>query len=137
MKERRFTAALLALALASSCLGPRGTAENAYAGGEGQEVEEIVGDPDLARDLAMESILTERRDGRLHVQFNLRNKRASRLPIEWRILWLDAAGFLIDSPGGWTPVVLGGKGFEPIARTAPTPEASGYRMMFRKPNNVR
>ena len=43
----------------------------------------------------------------------------------------------IDMPEHWTPAALGGKGYETIRRTAPTPEASSFRLGFRKPNTVR
>lgn len=85
----------------------------------------------------MESIKFERRDGKLFVQFNLRNTRSSNLAIEWAIEWFDASGFKIDTPRRWQPAALGGKGFETITQTAPTPEASSFRLGVRKPNTVR
>ena len=129
----------VALTFLGACqaLSPRGTAQNTYAGDGGTEVEETFGDPRLAKELVMESILTERRDERLFVQFNLRNTRGSNLSIEWAIEWFDASGFLIDTPRRWEPASMGGKGYKTITRTAPTPEASGFRLGVRKPNTVR
>lgn len=136
----RCVAASVALAfLAAGCLAldPRGTAQNTYTVDESGEVTETFGDRGLAKDLVMEDIRTERRDGRLHVQFNLRNTRSSNLAIEWAIAWFDGSGFRIDVPEHWTPAAIGGKGYETVTRTAPTPEASSFRLGFRKPNTVR
>ena len=153
-KKRRFdrissgrslaASALAAMLLIACAAGSsRGTAENSYASGAGEAgsekagVEETIGDPTLARELVMESVRTERREGRLFVQFNLRNNRASNLPIEWTLVWFDDAGFRLGDSQHWTPAVLGGKGFETISKTAPTPAASAFRLALRKPNTVR
>jgi len=130
----------LAFSLLGACrlaLEPRGTTQNTYVGDEGTEVEETFGDPQLAKELVLESIKTERRDDRLFVQFNLRNTRSSNLAIEWAIEWFDASGFLIDTPHRWEPASMGGKGYKTITRTAPTPEAAEFRLGVRKPNTVR
>ena len=74
----------------------------------------------------------DRREDRLHVQFNLKNKKTSDLAIEWAIEWFDSAGFRIDVPHNWKATKLVGQGFETIARTAPTPEAAGFRLGVRK-----
>lgn len=130
----------LILSISSSCqlaLEPRGTAQNTYTGDDGTEVEETFGDPKLAKELVMESILTERRDDRLFVQFNLRNTRSSNLEVEWALEWFDASGFRIDIPRNWRPAAMGGKGYQTITQTAPTPAATGFRLGVRKPNTVR
>ena len=142
MRGKRITAWGIALAVclasfACRVSAPRGTAQNTYAGDESGEVTETIGDPTLARELVMESIRTERRDERLFVQFNLRNTKNNNLSFEWAILWFDTRGFALDTPRHWTPAALGGQGFETISRTAPTPEADGFRLGFRKPNVVR
>ena len=142
MNTRRCTtwiAAACAGFLAAGCLAtePRGTAQNTYTGGEDQEPVETFGDSHLAKNLVMEDIRTERRENRLFVQFNLRNTKSSNLPIEWAIEWFDASGFRIDTPHHWTPAALGGKGYETISCTAPTPGASGFRLGVRKPNTIR
>lgn len=132
-------AAALLATLTVGCLAfeSRGTAQNTYTVDESGEITETFGDRGLAKDLVMEDIRTERRDGRLLVQFNLRNTRSSNLAIEWAIAWFDGSGFRIDVPEHWTPAALGGKGYETVTRTAPTPEASSFRLGFRKPNTVR
>ena len=141
MKHHTIKSACCALVLSflSACLAiePRGTAQNTYTGDERSEVEEILGDPQLAKELVMESILTERRDDRLFVQFNLRNTRSSNLSIEWAIEWFDASGFKIDTPRRWQPSSMGGKGYQTITQPAPTPAASAFKLGVRKPNTVR
>ena len=131
-------AAVVSAALFAGCssTGSRGTAQNSYTSEDGAEVEEDFGDPGLARDLLMEGVRTERRDGRLFVQFNLRNTRPSNLAIEWAIVWLDSGGFQVDTQQHWTPAAMGGSGFETVSATAPTPEATGFRLGLRRPNTV-
>jgi uncharacterized protein YcfL len=142
MKHHIILSACCAVALSflSACRlasEPKGTAQNTYVGDEGTEVEETFGSPKLAKELVMESILTERRDDRLFVQFNLRNTRSSNLAIEWAIEWFDASDFKLDTPHRWEPVSMGGKGYKTITQTAPTAAASGFRLGVRKPNTVR
>ena len=134
----RILALIAGLALVpTACSSTGGTAQNTYVSeGEDGEVEEYLGDPGLARALVMESIRTTRKNGLLHVQFNLRSTKSSNLPIEWTIAWLDGEGLVLDTPRHWSPASLGGKGFETIARTAPIPEAVGYRLGVRRPNTV-
>ena len=136
-----------AAALLAACAGlfsgckafePRGTAQNTYIGKEdGAELESLEGDPRLANDLVLEDMRSERRDGRLFVQFNLKNTTNSNLAFEWTMEWFDTSGFKISTAEHWTPVAIGGQGYETITQTAPTPDANSYRLSFRKPNSVR
>lgn len=138
--ERRAPNVLLgaALLLLAACGAPRGTSSNAVRGQEGSsELEEIDGSRGLRNDLEIVGYRSERRDGRLHVQFDLRNKRGSNLAFEWTMDWYDSSGFRIDTQEHWRPVAIGGKGFETIAVTAPTPEASSFKLEYRLPNPVR
>ncbi len=140
MRCTRGGAAILLAGLSAACQAfePRGTAENTYMGtNDGTEIEEIVGDPGLQRDLVIENYRSERRDGRLHVQFDLRNMRSSNESFEWALEWFDASGFRIDATEHWTPIALGGKGSETIGQTAPTPDASSFKLHARRPNTVR
>ena len=139
MTRTRIALGALTLLLASACnaTGSMGTAQSTYTGEEGEdEIEEEIGDPGLARELVMESVLTERRNDRLHVQFNLRNQRPTNLPLEWTIVWHDSRGFRIDTARHWTPVTLGGKGFETLSSTAPVPAATGFKLGVRRPSTV-
>lgn len=128
----------MTLPLASCASPPRGVAQNTYVGTEGgSKVQEIIGDPDLERKFVLVGTRTERRDDRLHVQFDLKNTTSADLAIEWAIEWRDAAGFVIDSARHWTPVVVGGKGFEPVQQTAPVPQAISFKLRLRKSSPVR
>ncbi|HED64015.1 MAG TPA: DUF1425 domain-containing protein [Planctomycetes bacterium] len=135
------TRTLLGLALLAgigSCVTPRGTAQNTYSmPREGVEVEQDIGSPGLARDLVMESITTRRKDGRLQVAFDLRSTRASDMAFEWSLIWLDDHGFPLPTPRNWNPAFLRGKGFLTVTRTAPTPEATGFRLALSRPDSVR
>jgi len=131
---------LAGLLLVTACktVDSSGTPANTYSStSEGSELEEVLGDPNLARELVIESLRTERRDGRLFAQFNLRNTRRENLAFEWTIAWTDGSGFFLDTPRTWTPASLGGGAFQTISRTAPTAEATGFRMGFRRPNTIR
>jgi len=131
-------AALLPTVVACRSTGLRsGTAQNTYVGGEGLETEELVGNRSLAKDLEMTQVRSERRDGRLHVQFELHNKRTANLAIEWTVDWFDDGGFRIDWPRRWSPVSLVGQGYNTIAFTAPVPEASQWRFAVEYPNAIR
>lgn len=131
-----FTLGFLCAGL-GSCLMPRGTAQNTYTSThQDARLEEQVGDPGLARDLAMESLRTRREDGRLQVTFDLRNKRASDLKFEWSIQWLDDQGFPVDGSHAWTTAYLRGKGTTTVSRTATSPKASGFRLNVSRPDTV-
>jgi len=132
----KYACCAIVLSLLSACMGSRGTAQNTYIGGEGKETEQIFGDPQLAKQFVMEDIKTQRRNDRLFVQFNLRNTKSSNLAIEWTINWFDAGGFLIETANRWQPASMGGKGYQTITQTAPTPEATEFRLGVRKPNTV-
>ncbi len=120
---------LLPLACGTPGVGPTSTVR----GREGSpELKELDGERSLNKDLEIVRYRSERRDGRLHVQFDLQNKRDSNLAFEWSMEWFDSAGFRIETGDHWTPVVLGGKGFETIAMTAPTTEASIFKLAYRR-----
>jgi len=130
--------AFIALGLAG-CMGPaRGTPQNTYALTEGHpEVEKSIADRDLENKFVLVGTRTERRDNRLHIQFELKNTTGADLAIEWEIEWRDAGGFVIDTARHWTPAVVGGGGVEPIQETAPVPEAIGFKLRIRKSTPVR
>ncbi len=126
------------LVLAGCTATPRGTPQNTYVGLEGSpEIEESIGSPDLERKFVLVGTRTERRDDRLHVQFELKNTTSSDLAIEWSLEWRDASGFRLDTLRHWTPVVVGGNGVEPIQQTSPVPEAVGFKLHIRKSSPVR
>ncbi len=136
-KKNTWRAALgLALLLLAGACVSKGTSQDTYVGGEGAETEKIGGTSGISNSLEMVGIRSERRDGRLFVQFELHNKRGSNLAFEWTVEWFDDAGFRIDWPQHWAPTALGGKGYEIISLTGPTPNASSWRLAVRKPNSI-
>ena len=127
----------LALLLGASGCKSRGTSQDTYLGGEVEDTRKIEGVSAISSSLEMVGVRSERRDGRLHVQFELHNTKGSNLAFEWSAEWFDDRGFKIDWPDHWTPVSIPGKGYEVIALTGPTPNASSWRLAVQKPNSVR
>ena len=123
--------------LAACTMPPRGTPTNTYVGNQAGKQQEYLGDPDLARKFVLLDIKTERRDGRLRVQFDLKNTTGADLPIEWSIEWKDASGFRIDTNPHWRPTMVAGKGFESIQDVAPVPEAAMFQLQIRQPSPIR
>jgi hypothetical protein len=126
-------------ALLGGCLGPsRLNPENTYKSSEGRhEVDQSIGDRDLERKFVLLGTRTERRDGRLFVQFELKNTTTAEQRIEWCLEWLDPSDFRIDSVRSWTPAVVGGGGVIPIQATAPVQSASGFKLRLRRPSPIR
>jgi len=116
---------------------PRGTATNAYTTDASGKEEQFIGDRDLAAKFVLLDIKREQRDGRLRVQFDLKNTTRADLAVEWAVQWKDASGFDIDSNPHWRPVMVTGTGFQSIQLTAPTPEATAFQLYFRKPTPIR
>ena len=115
----------------------RGTAQNTYSQDvNSDELDEVIGDRWLHSQMVIDDVLTKRDGGLLHVQFNLRNTTSRNLPIEWSIVWFDGSGFELQTSRHWTAAVVGGKGFQSLARVAPNPSASAFRLGLRKPNTV-
>jgi hypothetical protein len=125
-------------ALLAACAGaPLGTATNTFAGDQAGIQQETLGDRDLAARFVLEGLKTEQRDGRLRVQFDLRNTTPGDLRIEWTIGWRDKNGFRISTSPYWHPTVVTGQGFEPIQALAPTPEAVAFQLLVRRPTAIR
>jgi len=115
---------------------PRGTATNTYAGNEDGKRDEFIGDRELSQRFVLVDVLTKREDGRLRVQFDLKNTTGADLPIEWAIEWKDASGFRIATKPHWKPVIVPGSGFHSIQQTAPVPEAGMFQLHIRRPTPI-
>ncbi|MEW6072265.1 MAG: YcfL family protein [Planctomycetota bacterium] len=124
----------LALVLGAAACQSKGTSQDTYLPGE--EWQKIEGVSGISDDLEMQDIRSERRDDRLHVQFELHNTRGSNLAFEWNAVWFDDSGYKIDWPDHWRPVSIPGKGFEILHLVAPTPQATSWRLYVQKPNTV-
>ena len=128
----------LLLAVVAACTSPPlGTGTNTYTGDSAGKREEIVGDRDLAAKFVLLDIKRETRDGRLRVQFDLKNTTSGDLAIEWSVQWKDGNGFNIDSNVHWTPAIVSGQGLHSIQLVAPTPQAAVFQLQFRKPTPIR
>ena len=135
--RRMLLGTALSAALIACVSKPKGQAQNTYLGGEGLEMEAVVGNRGLERDIKVLRPISERRDERLHVQFELHNRRTRDMSFEYAVSWFDASGFVIDHPWRWTPMTIVGQGFKNINITGPTPEASQWKLHVQKPNTVR
>jgi len=127
----------LALLLISTGCTSKGTSQDTYVGDEYGEIQKIEGVSAISSKLEITNVRSERRDGRLHVQFELHNTKGSNLAFEWSVDWFDDNGFRIDWPHNWTPASMTGKGYTTVSLTGPTLEASGWRLNVQKPNSVR
>lgn len=143
MKNRIYTrVARLAVALGAllpiACRSPQGTPANSYTGGANSaELEATRGSKSLTRDLEIVHYKSSMRDDRLQVQFDLHNKKSTKLALEWKLSWFDSEGFEVDSLDNWRPLTLGGKAFGTISGVGPTPEAIEFQLQTRRPNSVR
>lgn len=116
---------------------PRGTGTNTYTGDASGKREELVGDRDLAAKFVLLDIKRETRDGRLRVQFDLKNTTSGDLAIEWAVQWKDGSGFNIESNQHWTPAIVTGGGLHSVQLVGPTPQAAVFQLQFRKPTPIR
>ena len=139
MKPYRLLIPLSCILVAVACgtTPPLGTGTNTYTGDAAGQRQELVGDRDLAAKFVLLDIKREVRDGRLRVQFDLKNTTSGDLPIEWAVKWTDASGFTIDTNPHWTPVIVTGGGLHSIQIVGPTQQASGFQLQFRKPTPIR
>jgi len=116
---------------------PRGTATNTYEGDQAGKRDEFIGDRDLAAKFVLVGIKTEPRDGRLRVQFDLKNTTPADLAVEWAIEWKDRSGFRVATNPHWQPAMVSGQGFQTIQAVAPTSDAAVFQLCLRKPTTVR
>jgi len=131
--------AALAVLLPAACrTTPKGN-ENTYTGTEGSlEVGRIEGNQMLASRLKIVDPKSRRlADGRLQVQFDLRNAKDSQTEFAWTVEWFDASGFVIPQASRhYEPVALGGGAWKTLTITAPTPEAVSWRLGITSRNEV-
>ena len=116
---------------------PAGTSTNTYTGDQAGKRTESVGDRDLAARFVMLNIRSETREGRMRVQFELKNTTPGDLAVEWAIRWSDSNGFLIDTSPHWTPAIVTGQGFHAIQAVAPAAEARVWQLELRRPTPVK
>lgn len=126
------------LGLAACSTTGRGGPVNSYKASESSP--ELISEEtnrQLSQYFHIADYRSERRDGRLVVQFDLVNKNSSQRQIEWRIQWFDNGGFHVASSNNWKREVLPGYGSLPLSLTAPNPEITEFELELRPPNSVR
>lgn len=139
MHTNTTSAAALALlaAMLTGCASGRGGPQTTIAGGEGFPMTELDAGHSLGRDLEIRNLVQTRKSDFLVAQFELHNLRGSRIELEWSADWFDASGLRIDTNASWRPLVIGGRGYESLQITAPTPDARSWKLKVQKPNPVR
>jgi uncharacterized protein YcfL len=130
--------ALAAAVLASACTSaPKGEA-NRYEGTEGGTINAVEENRALARELAIKNALSKRENDRLVVQFDLENRRSSRLEFAWAVDWFDAHGFQIaDATRRWEPISISGYAVQTLKVVAPRPEATSWRLQVTSRDEVK
>lgn len=136
---KRITAWLLvSSALLAGCMSGKGGPQTTVQGTESLPgITELDGGMTLAKDLEYIITAKTRKNGFLVVQLQLHNKRGSSQAFEWKAVWFDEHGLLIDTNESWRPIVIGGRGFETVQITGPTQSAESWQLKFQKPNPVR
>ena len=138
MKIIQMNAFGLALFLAACTSSGKGGPQTTIQGAEGLPgTTELDSGKTLMNDLEQLSVVTSRKGDFLVVQLELHNKRGSQMNLEWSVDWFDEDGLVIVSNENWRPLTIGGRGFEMIQITAPTPSAHSYRLKVQKPNPIR
>ena len=130
--------ALAAAVLVSACTStPEGKA-NRYEGTEGGTIKAVEDNRALAGDLAIKKAVSKRENDRLIVQFDLENRRSSRLEFAWTIDWYDVHGFQIDDvTRRWEPISLGGYAATTLKVVAPRPKATQWRLQVTSRDEVK
>lgn len=117
---------------------PRGN-ENQYSGSEGShEIQRVEGNRDLANRLAILDPRSRRLDdGRLQVEFDLKNTRSTQTEFAWTVDWFDADGFEVETAHrAFEPMALGGGAIRTIKITSPTPQSVSWRLSITTRNEV-
>ena len=79
-------------------------------------------------------IKARREAGYIVAQVVLKNNRKRSFNGEYLFEWLDDDGFKIDSPvEHWAPVVIHGEEEKYLQSTAPSPQATTFKLHFRRP----
>ena len=67
----------------------------------------------------------------------VQNERKYTVDFEYRFEWYDEAGYPIESNiAHWTPDLLDGRQSKWIQGMCPKPNATGFKLMIRRPNPV-
>ena len=92
----------------------------------------------LAADLASDVVVTDLRcvrgpSGHMELQANVVNNLAEDCGVEWRIVWLDAAGLEIESVvSNWAKRMVSAKDIAEIRGVSPSQNAVDFRFHLRR-----
>jgi uncharacterized protein YcfL len=136
-RRRLALCAAAMLAVLTSCTAPKGS-QNSYEGSDGSlEMKRIEGNQVLASNLSIVNPRSKRQDGRLVVQFDLKNNRSSGQRLAWAVDWFDESGFRIpDVTRRWEPVTIGGYGSTTLTIISPTTTATAWKLQVTSPDEA-
>lgn len=92
----------------------------------------------LQRKIAIDVNADARRvNGALEVNARLTNRTKKTRSFEYKFLWYDQSNFEISrSRGNWTPMTIDGRENMGLQATAPTPEATSFKLQLRFPQTI-
>jgi len=141
MKIQTKTLGLLLLSLLGACASvdtSSGAGENTWKGNEHSDEFDVVEDNVQLRSyFTIREIRSQRRDGRLTIQFELHNKYRTTRSIEYQVEWFDDSGFSVGRSDNWNRETIAGNGSKALSITALTPAATGWSLHVRPPYNSR
>ena len=141
MKTKTKPFALLLLTLLGACASTdtsSGAGENTWTGTESSDEFDAVEDNVQLRSyFTIQEIRSQRRDGRLAIQFELKNKYRTTRTVEWQVEWFDASGFSVGRSDNWNRETIAGNGTKALSISALKPEAAGWSLHVRPPYNSR
>lgn len=125
-----------ALLAAAGCITSGGPLNTYVITEDHHGVEIDIGNRSLAGRVAVEGVISERRQDRLFVQANIQNESGRPQQLEWSVEWYDGSGLLVAEPSAWRPLRLGGGEVETVRQTAPTTSAVSMRLSVRPKDQV-
>lgn len=143
----RFTGVLMSLLVLTGALPlacSSSTTSNVAVGqiveGEAGQVLEkdyIIKDKPLAKEIGVLDIKARLVGNYLEGLALLQNRRKYTVDFEYRFEWYDETGYPVESNiVHWTPDLLYGRESKWIKSLCPKPNATGFKVMIRRPNPV-
>ncbi len=132
-----------ALTLPTACF--RITTSNVAVGeiiegeeGEVLQKDYVIKDKTLAKYIEVLDVKARFSGEFLEGQAIIRNRRKTTSRFEYKFEWFDQDGFPLESGvSHWTPDLLNGKETKWISGLCTKPDATGFKVMIRKPNPVK
>ena len=97
----------------------------------------IIKDKTLAKEIQILDLKARLVGDFLEALAFVQNERKYTVGFEYRFEWYDEAGYPIESNvAHWTPDLLDGRQSKWIQGMCPKPNATGFKLMIRRPNPV-